>query len=302
MGVDKLTKYIWLVDTLTSRGRLTRRELSELWQRSHLSGGKGLPHRTFFTMRREIEEIFGIEISVSSAWEYYIDTPADPNARALRSWMLDSYAAGSVLEGMREVADCVIVEEVPSARRYLPRVVEAVRARTVLRFTYSSYNRTMPDRDIDFAPYFIRLYHRRWYMIGQRQSDHCIRTYALDRVTDMVNTGTPFVRPEDMTEVRYFDHTIGITSSHSPEQTIKLKVTHHLAKYLRDLPLHPSQREDLFSSYSIITLRLRLTPDLVREILTMGADATVLEPKTLRLMVMQSLKETLSNYEATSEY
>lgn len=76
-----------------------------------------------------------------------------------------------------------------------------------------------------------------------------------------------------------------------------MKVTHRQAKYLRDLPLHPSQREEMFSSHSVVSLRLRITPDLVREILTMGAEAEVLEPHALRLMVVQSLTDTLRNYE-----
>lgn len=297
MSADKLSKYLWVVDTLAAHGRLTRSELSALWERSHLSNGHGLPHRSFFTMRREIEEIFGIDIKVNNAHEYYIEAPEDHNARAFRSWMLDSYAAHSAIADTRDIADRIIVDEVPSARRFLNQVTQALRSGTRVRFTYSSYNRSLPDRDIDFAPYFLRLYHQRWYMIGCRTSDSAIRTYALDRITELNNTNLSFTLPEDQNPARFFEQIIGITSSQSPPQTVKIKVTHHLAKYLRDLPLHPSQKIDLYSSHALVSLHLRLTPDLVREILTMGPDAEVLEPRTLRIMVTQSLRETLKNYE-----
>ena len=69
MSADRLTKYIWVIDTITTHGHITRQRLSELWEMSHLGDGRGLPHRTFFTMRREIEQVFGIDIKVNSAYE-----------------------------------------------------------------------------------------------------------------------------------------------------------------------------------------------------------------------------------------
>lgn len=297
MSVDKITKYLWVIDTLMTHGTLRRSDISALWQKSHLSNGAPLPHRSFFTMRREIEEIFGIDIKVNKAYEYYVEKEEDSNARAFRSWMLDSYAARSAMGDTGAIADRIIVDEVPSARRFLRQATEAVRSHTLITFTYSSYTRSKPNRDIRFAPFFLRLYHQRWYIIGRRLSDGEIRTYALDRITELTNTETRFDMPADMDPKDYFEHIIGITSSQSEPQTVKIRVNHHLAKYLRDLPLHHSQKEELFSSCSIFTLRLRLTPDLVREILTLGPDATVLEPKTLRLMVVNSLQDTLKNYE-----
>ena len=49
-------------------------------------------------------------------------------------------------------------------------------------------------------------------------------------------------------------------------------------------------------AYSIFTYRLRLTPDLVAEILSHGPRLTVLEPPQLRAMVKQELKATMDNY------
>lgn len=297
MSADRLTKYIWVIDTITTHGHITRQRLSELWEMSHLGDGRGLPHRTFFTMRREIEQVFGIDIKVNSAYEYYIETPVDSNARAFRSWMLDSYAVRNAMSDTRDIAGQIIVDEVPSAREFLAPVTQAVRHRRMVRFTYGSYSRSVPDRDIVFAPYFLRLYRQRWYMVGRREKDGQIRTYALDRVRELVHTQREYELPADISPARYFEDIVGITTSQSPVHTVKLKVTHRQAKYLRDLPLHPSQREEMFSSHSVVSLRLRITPDLVREILTMGAEAEVLEPHALCLMVVQSLTDTLRNYE-----
>lgn len=72
-------------------------------------------------MRREIEQVFGIDIKVNSAYEYYIETPVDSNARAFRSWMLDSYAVRNAMSDTRDIAGQIIVDEVPSAGSFSRR-------------------------------------------------------------------------------------------------------------------------------------------------------------------------------------
>lgn len=45
MSADRLTKYIWVIDTITTHGHITRQRLSELWEMSHLGDGRAAtPH------------------------------------------------------------------------------------------------------------------------------------------------------------------------------------------------------------------------------------------------------------------
>ena len=79
-------------------------------------------------------------------------------------------------------------------------------------------------------------------------------------------------------------------------KTIKLKVDQRQAKYFRALPLHPSQQEMLNDKYSIFTYHLRITPDLVAQLLSYGPAVTVLSPPELRAMLLTDLRATLANY------
>lgn len=57
----------------------------------------------------------------------------------------------------------------------------------------------------------------------------------------------------------------------------------------------------MHDSYSIFYYRLRLTPDFVQEILSLGPKVTVISPPELRAMVKTSLRETLALYEDTPQ-
>lgn len=65
--------------------------------------------------------------------------------------------------------------------------------------------------------------------------------------------------------------------------TVRLKASSAQANYLRDLPLHPSQKEmERNDDYSVFELRVRPTCDFQQEILWHGNTVEVLEPLWLR--------------------
>lgn len=297
MRNDKLNKYIWIVDTISARGRVTRQELDSLWQRSALFDGKGIPHRTFFKYRRDIEEVFGIDILCDNLNRYYIATPDSPSDEAFRSWMLDSFAMRGAVQSASSISERIEVEMVPSAREFLSPVIRAIESSSRIMFSYSNFSRSLPDEGIVFSPYFLKLFRQRWYMIGRRESDGDIRTYALDRIRELDILSDTFSLPDGLTPRDLFGDLFGITSSRGEVEHVILSAAPITAKYLRALPLHHTQREDRMSDRSLFHYDLKLTPDFVRELMSMGPDITVVAPPQLRLMLCERLKSTLGNYE-----
>lgn len=296
MNTDQLNLYMWIIDTIAAHGRISRRELSDLWAKSSQGDGNPIPQRSFFAYRRDIERIFGIEILCDSSYRYYIETLDGVGPQAYREWMLNGYALRHVMNDAEDIADRILVEKIPSAYKHLSSFIDAIRKNKKVSFTYNSYSHALPQDGIILAPYFLKLFRQRWYIIGARK-DYSIRTYALDRITNLNITLEYFPSSSVPDPQLFFSDIFGITYSHAEAQTIKLKVQPHYANYLRTLPLHHSQKEEKFTDFSIFRYSLRLTPDLVREIISMGTQVTVLEPLPLRLMVCNTLKETLANYE-----
>lgn len=296
MARDLFARYVWIVDTISRYGRISRADLSRLWAQSPLSNGEELPERTFHNYRRRIEENFHIAILCTSAGEYYIDDSASESDRALSRWLVDSYAVRAAMSEASDVTQYVMVEEVPSAREFLPTALEAIRQRRNVTFTYAGFNRSRAEERIAFSPYCVRLYRQRWYMVGRRLQSGDIRTYALDRVKEMQISAETFEMPADVAPEEYFANLVGITSSKAEPHRVRLQTTPTQAKYLRALPLHPTQREEIHDFYSIFTYELKLNYELVHEILSWGSAVKVLAPAELRLMVLEELKATLRLY------
>lgn len=300
MAKDLLRRYIWIVDLLHRYGSLSREEIDKLWMRSPLGKGEAMPPRTFYHYRRAIEDNFNIEIRCNQNGEYYIAKSNMSMNEGMLNLMLDSYAVNSAVQDSKISPACVLVEEVPSARDFLPIVLDAIGHGEVLKFTYASFSRSLPETDIYFAPYFVKRYKQRWYMIGQRKKrdggNEEFRTYALDRIKEMKPTDEKFTPPEDLDPAEMFSNTIGVTISHGELKTVKIRTTPQQAKYLRALPFHHTQQEELSDGYSIFTYRLTLNYELVHELLSFGPSVTILEPQELRLMVATELADSLRHY------
>ena len=296
MARDLLTRYIWIIDTIRRYGRISRRELNECWERSpHSNGEKEIPRRTFFNYRQAIEELFSVTIECDPrTYEYYID---EPDQGKITDWLLDSSATSSVLQGSREIASKIMLEDVPSAREHLAPIIEALKYNRPIRFDYHPYTRTNPTRGVVIEPYFLRIYRQLWYVTGRNTADSKVKTYSLDRMTGLTLLTGTFTPPPDAEPAEYFHDSFGVMVTQSRPHTVKLQVEPRQAKYFRALPLHHSQQEMVSDSYSVFTYRLRITPDFVAEILSHGPAVTVISPPELRAMVVTSLIDTLDNYD-----
>lgn len=297
MARNLIGKYIWLIDTLRQRGRLTRLQLNELWKQSvHCSNGSSLCRRTLYNYKNAIAELFGIEIICdSSTFEYYIEEE-DNGVNSLNDWLLNSQAVSEALTTAREISDRILLEDVPSARQFLPIVLKTIKNSTRLKFDYSNYMRTRPTVGIVFEPYLARIFKQRWYVVGLNVKENKLKTYALDRMNKVVDTGVTFAMPEYFDAQNYFQYSFGIVVNESTPRDIVLRTDHHNAKYLAALPLHPSQQQTVHDHYCLFRYRMQITDDLVQELLSQGSRIVVEEPRELRMRIREELQKSIENY------
>ena len=298
MAKDLFKRYIWLVDTIRRYGRISRRELDECWRRSPFSeGGMTLARRTFYNYRQAIAELFNIEIDFDArTYDYFIRTDGSANSEGLTDWLLNSAAMSEVVGSACAVADRVFVEDVPSAREHLSTVIEALREHHPLCFTYHPYYRSIPSRGVVVEPYFLKIFRQRWYVTGLHREQKKIKTYALDRMSDVRLLPDVFDDDPSFDPESYFRDSFGIVFTNNEAKRIALRTDPRQAKYFRALPLHRSQEEVVHDSYSIFYYRMRISPDFVEELLSHGARVEVLEPPELRAMMRTELSEALALY------
>ena len=294
MAHDLINRYIWLIDTIKRFGRITLDELGRQWLRSPLSDGKPMPRRTFHHYRNGAEQMFGINIQCDrSTYEYYLeDTPQS----ALQQWLVDSTALTDTLRDTSDIATRIVLENVPSAREHLATIVDAMRQNHRIRFEYRSYTRSQ-RKTVDLEPYFVKIFKQLWYVIGRNIADNKIKTYALDRMTDLViDADAEFQYPEGFSPQEFFKDCFGITTNHNEPKRIVLRVEPTQAKYFRALPLHPSQQEVVHDHYSIFSYVMRNTYDLQEELMSHGDSLEVLEPPELKILIKEKLRKALELY------
>lgn len=298
MAKELFNRYVWLIDLLQRYGRLTRREIDELWMRSEYSEGKPMARRTFMNYRQAIQEMFDVNIECApSTYEYYIEDPEALEGSGTRVWALNTLSVNTLLNESQELRDRIVLENIPSGQKFLRQVFEAMKESRMVWLSYHSFRRITGSRTL-VAPYFVKLFRQRWYVVGLPAEERRIKTYALDRVTSLELSDRTFVYPEGFEPADYFKGCFGITYGEQPAEEVVLRVSALQANYLRTLPLHESQVEsERGDSHSVFRYRLKITPDLVQELYALSFwQAEVLAPQSLREAVAARLAESLAGY------
>lgn len=287
MAKNYFKSYIWLLETLQSRGPLTLAQLRELWERSAVNEeGRDLAPRTFANHVAAIADIFGIDITCDRRNNtYYIENDDDLDGNGLRSWMLDALSMNSLLNESACIKDRIIFEDVPSSHQFLASIIQAIRDNRMIRVHYKGY-RMEEDRFFDIEPYFIREFKRRWYLYGHKDydKDRKPHMYALDRMLSVEVLSDTFKMPEEINAREWFKTIYGVRKYDDMKtQKVLIKAYGKQVRYFRSLPLHSSQEEvETHRDYSVFSYELAPDYDFIQDVLGFGDTVEVLEPNALR--------------------
>ena len=302
-GQSLITKYVWVIDTIYRKRKISFKELNELWLRDEISRGVEIPKRTFDNWRAVIFDMFGINITNENRGEYryYIEFEEDLCNNGVRSWLYDTLSVSNALAKSQGLKNRILLEYVPSGQEYLQPIIEAMKENSVLNITYHSYMKD-EDTSFDVQPYCVKLFRQRWYMVARSTYPYYYeqgpRVYALDRIHDLYATEEKFKMPKDWDAQEFFNGCFGIIAEQSVKiQPVKLKVSAGQANYIRDLKMHESQEEiEHNEEYSIFTFNLRPEFDFQQELLWNGEDMEVLEPLWLRKEIAGKIKRMWNKY------
>ena len=291
MAANLLGRYVWLMDILRRYKRLTFEEINELWQESGLSYGEELPLKTFHNHKKAIKDIFDvyIECDRKDGYRYYINEPERIEGNNLRSWLISSYATLNQIKADNKLED-------------------AMRRNRVLSITHQGFGKPEPST-FEIEPYCLKVVKRRWYVVARspyysdRNKEKGIkptdvyRVYALDRISDIQDTGKTFKMKKNFNINQYFEGCCGVITSNEPIQRIVLLAYGGFADYLRTLPLHESQREiEGDDESTLFEYHLKPTFDFYQLVLAQGDQVEVLEPESVRNEMRNFAKNMLNYY------
>ena len=274
-----------------------------LWENCPAFDGP-LPLRTFHEHRKGIKEMFGVDIECdrSKGNVYYVKNPEVLEKNKLAKWLLRKYSIPQDFATFNGMKDRILLEEIPLGHSYLDDIIEAMQQNVELQIDYQRYMNEQEEhlQTFHIQPYALRVFNRRWYLLGYMKEREALRTIALDRILNMEVLKASFELPADFDARKYFADVVGIyVNKDNPVTKIKIRAYGVQADYLRSTPLHKSQSEvrSKHGEFAEFTYRLCETPELVNQLLAMGDKVEILEPETLREKIKENLLASLARYE-----
>ena len=292
-------EYIWLVNTIYQARNITLEDINRKWVQTEMSGGVEITRSTFIRHRNAIENIFGIFIECDrrNDYKYYIGNPKVLTEDSVQNWMLSTLSVNHVISESLSLQKRILLEAIPSAKGYLDPIIGAMKKKRLINIYYHKYGAEEPKEYL-MAPYCIKLYHRRWYVLGRYESGE-FRVFSFDRIKELIISNETFELDEDFDAEDYFSECYGVVRMEEmPVERIVLRAYGDEGLYLRDLPVHHSQMEiGSGDGYTDFECYVRPTLDLCGFILSRGNRLQVLKPQSLAGKIRQMLADALRNYE-----
>lgn len=292
-------EYIWLVNTIRRAGRISLAELNARWLETEMSGGLPLARTTFNRHKDAIEDIFGLYIDCDrrGGYKYFIGNESVLREESVQNWMLSMLTVNQLVSESLSLRQRILLEDVPSGGEALKQVLDAMKQNRRLCIRYRKYQ-TEQMRTYVVEPYCVKLFRRRWYLLV-KHSNGRMAVFSFDRLLEVQPLDEHFVMDEDFDAGTFFADSFGVmVSEEVPTEQIIVRAFGREPCYLRDLPLHTSQRLlTTTAEYTDFEYWLRPTADFKAHLLSRGAWLQVLSPAWLAAEMKELLRQAVARYE-----
>lgn len=291
MNQAAFNRYIWLIDTVykAEKEGITYEDIVQKWTESNFSNGRPYPVRTFHNHRKEIKSVFNIDIKCrKSNNSYYIADTGAANTNMQK--LLELVSVNQLLDGRPELAVHLQTELRPGGECYLAKLMNAISQKRLLKLEYKPYWSEKLLKYPFFAPYAIKEFKGSWYLLGERGAN-IVELIDLKKVTSISTLNDTFVMPANEVILQLLNDHYGSVVENIDTEEIMIKVGAQIAAFLRNCPLHISQREiERKRGYTVFYYCLKPNSDFRRELLSFGTGVEVVAPQHLRSELSQDAK------------
>lgn len=258
-------------------------------------------NRTFIRDKQEILSLYKKEIAYNpSSRKYYLEEEEIPDDFGIR--IADAYNAYLALNMAEGIAAFVHIEKRrPQGMQHFQDLLFAIRNKVTVHFHYEKYyGQHFSERKVEALA--LKEFESRWYLLAKDKKDNVIKTFALDRISNLEITKQKFKGETTLNVNEYFQHCFGITrppDDNAHPEKILLSFKGDKGKYIKSLPLHESQKiikED--DVELLVEVKLYVTHDFIMELLSHGEELEVIQPQSLRSRMGDILIATLKHYQS----
>jgi predicted DNA-binding transcriptional regulator YafY len=181
-------------------------------------------------------------------------------------------------------------------QQWLDRLYDAIKSRTALMMRYKPFDREEFSGVI--SPYLLKEYDDRWYLYAQFHEKGKLRTYGLERITQLQATLQDYRPAQAFDPEQYFRDIIGVTlKSGSHSKKIVFDVFGNTIQYIKTKPLHHSQKLiEEGKGHARFSIQVIPNFELETKFLSLGEFVRVLQPKSLVTSMSQRTERASDLY------
>ena len=287
----------------------TFKQLEHYWEMSEMNiEGQKLSQRTLQRDIPIIAEVYRVSIKCNRpTQEYYIIDEAEAFSQNLLE-AFDVYHALQNYYG--KLSESILFDKrIPQGTQYLSPLLDAIEKQKQIEIHYHKFWESKEVQIRTIEPYLLKESQRRWYVLALDVDKKLFRVFGLDRIKSIEDMGIKRIYDPPKEIERFFDDIFGVWVDNDRTKAEKVILSFkkqegdsffipNPAEYLRAMPLHRSQvfikdtQEEI-----ILSLKVKITPDFVKEILSYGAYVRVIEPQHLADRIKTEIKNALQLYD-----
>lgn len=261
---------------------------------------KGFTERTFFRLKKTLDDNFGIKIEhIHSKDGYFFDEENSVNTSSFLSLLEILTTAELFSTNLKEKNNALSFVEFENAAAIesisnFKTTLNATQLQLPITFKHYSFYH-LKEESYTLKPYFLKQYQNRWYVIGETEKGY--RTFGIDRIKE-ITIGTKKFKAKTEEAMDKFSQVIGLNYVDHPLEKVKLSFHPSQKPYLLSLPLHRTQKEIPSLNGETFDIELLIHPNFEfnQQVLKFGSLVKVLEPKWLAEEIKKKIKKALENY------
>ena len=233
--------------------------------------------RTFQRDISDIASLYNIEIKYSKSLNKYQIVYDEKDI--LIEHILEAYDIANALNVENNFSQYIDFEQrVNSGTRFLLDCLTAIKNKKIVTLTYKRYtNETILERLL--APYALKEYQYKWYLVANDCEDKKIKLFGLDRIVSFTTGNKTFTYPQNFKVSEFFKHRYGVMFSDENPVEIELSFNTFRGNYIKRQPLHPSQKILIDNDNELrISLFLIPTLDFKLDLLKYAGNISIIKP------------------------
>lgn len=291
-------RYLYIIDRLRSRpcsfAELQEYVIRKL-ENEDIDTDFEYAVRTFERDKKDILTLFGISIRYDRKdGAYKIDEEEIEDQSVTR--IIDAFSIHHALQEGNKLSPSVFLEKRKSlGTEHIHGIIHAIQNGYILKFTHKKHWEDFSTQR-QVKPIAIKESQQRWYLIAQDKKDDVVKTFGLDRISNLFITDTKFKALSYNVE-KEFKHAFGV-ATYEAVQKIVLEFSRQQGNYIKGFPLHESQHI-LEENEEKIVLEIYIHPthDIIMELLKYGQDVKVIAPISLQNEMKNRILEMTKLYQ-----